>query len=595
MGRHRDGQAGWSMLRGLAIAALALGVLWSAPVQAQEPSPGASADPTLAAAADPSPDASPAVSPAVSPDASPPGAVPSPGPLPIADLPPVDIQPALETGSAASATLQPDSEVTLTATDASGTTYTLIAPAGAVQVPTEITMTPISSAAGMPFASGLLAGVDLGPDGLAFMLPLRLEMRLADGALPEGIAPWDYLGDGKELALVLPEVIDGGLAYEIWHFSGVGASIATPSELSAQGRTQLSDFERAVQQAVAREAVSHAAWLTGRTLGVERRVRLQEAIDRYWDQALGRLWASATTCAARDEAVRQTAAADGVVQRAGGGRGVLMTRARAAERSARRACIEEIWKQCEVDHDMAAIPRFIALQRQISEILGEAMDLQPWVDGCARWEFKLDSTAKLEGKGKTGGQVTQENTGRGSVEFQGVPLGIGNGRPGPWPLDVAMSGSSFKLTGAKGCKMALDKDSVSGAKVETLSMTGRFETGPDGSVRTFVPQTVEVGFDPGSDDSEARFVCKVRGVSLDQAGASLKPWNQRWLVHIKEDGEGGGPLGFLAFRFTGGDVHPGQQYASRTYDRTAKIGGGAKLKENTTLELWHRPKRPAGP
>lgn len=49
---------------------------------------------------------------------------------------------------------------TLTATSSAGITYTLTIPAGALQAPTEITLTPIKDQQNLPVRGGFAAGAD---------------------------------------------------------------------------------------------------------------------------------------------------------------------------------------------------------------------------------------------------------------------------------------------------------------------------------------------------------------------------------------------------------------------------------------------------
>lgn len=517
-----------------------------------------------------------------SPDASPP-------PVPfVADLPPVDISPVLDPGASAGVTLSPDEPASLTTTDAVGTTYTLTAPAGAVDVATDIAMTPIAGVTDLPFASGLLFGVDLSPSGLVFDLPLRLEVRLADGTVPGSLAAWDYLADGDELALVVPELLPDGLAFDIWHFSGVGGSVATPAEVSAQARAGTSSFDRAFQQYLVE---------TARLPEGERAQAVDTALEGYSTSLLSRI-AHAGTCVESLQAIREIAAADRAAQRVGSSvRPVDL--ARATGHWSATHCLEEIWKQCADDHDLGAIYRFIRLQRYIDayglvDYLGRAQHTRPWVDGCARWEFILDSTATLTGEGPSGGKLTQGNKAKGSTVFTAVPEPI---RPasGPWELDIEISQSKLRLQGkpARGCRLALTADKVSGVRINRLHIVPAPSTSADGELRRIVPQQVRMGFEPGVDQSEATVTCRGMG---SFSGWSMKPWNQRWRVHLDKDGEAGGSLGFLRFLFEAenGEVRMAADYARKVYNRTAPITIGGKLKEHTTVELWHRPQRPAG-
>lgn len=532
-----------------------------------------------------------------SPSASPPAGslveapVESSFPVPfVADLPPVDITPELESGTSVTATLSPDEDVTLSTVDAAGTTYVLLAPAGAVDVRTDVTMTPIAGAAGLPFASGMLFGVDLGPPGLVFDLPLRLEVHLGGGSVPKDLAAWDYIGSGEELALALPEELPDGLAFDIWHFSGVGASVATPAEVATQARSRASSFDRAFQQYLAEVSRSPEA---------ERMAAIDTALEGYWE-SLRRDLTGATSCDEMADAIRDVVAADRGAERVGSGVRPV-ARARAAGIWSASVCLEQLWSACAADHDLTAIYGFIRLQRWIDrygleDYLGRPQRTRPWIDGCARWEFILDSKAELSGKGPTGGKFIQGNTARGSKSFTAVPEPISSTAAGPWELTTEVSGSTVRLLGIPGCRGKVTKDRVSGVRIDRLNIGFRASTGGPAPASRWLtgwlPQDVRIGFDPGVDESDVTLTCRSVG---SFGGMSMKPWNQRWRVHLEKDNEAGRSFGFMRFLFEAdsGEVRKAADYARKVYNRTVPVGGFGKLKENTTVELWHRPERPA--
>ena len=120
----------------------------------------------------------------------------------------------------------------LTATS-HGVTYTLSIPAGAVKVPTSITMTPVTAIDSLGL-SRLVGAVDLQPQGLVLgkAATLRIAVSHAPGA-GEGLVGFNYEGDADSLAPLLTVDSSAAIVLSIRHFSGAGAAYATLPEIQA--------------------------------------------------------------------------------------------------------------------------------------------------------------------------------------------------------------------------------------------------------------------------------------------------------------------------------------------------------------------------
>jgi hypothetical protein len=118
----------------------------------------------------------------------------------------------------------------LTATS-HGVTYTLTIPAGAVSVPTTITLTPVLGIESL-HVTQLLGAVDLQPQGLVLGKAATLRIAVLHSA-PAGTAlvGFGYEGDGDSLALRLPADSGSAILLPIQHFSGGGAAFATFSQI----------------------------------------------------------------------------------------------------------------------------------------------------------------------------------------------------------------------------------------------------------------------------------------------------------------------------------------------------------------------------
>jgi hypothetical protein len=132
---------------------------------------------------------------------------------------PPTVTPSLDTTHQATADINATGG-SLNLSDAKGNQFTLTIPAGALLDRTTITMTAISSATGLP-GTGLIAGVELEPDGLPLLQPAQLKIDLAspppNGAQAVG---WRGQSPGIYLNPVLPD--PKTLTIALTHFSGAG-------------------------------------------------------------------------------------------------------------------------------------------------------------------------------------------------------------------------------------------------------------------------------------------------------------------------------------------------------------------------------------
>jgi len=121
---------------------------------------------------------------------------------------------------------------TIEISDAKGTSYRLVIPAGALRRETEIAMIPVTGITGLPDAAAVAGGVHLLPEGQTFGLPVELVVTF--GTAPGGaILPFAYSGDLSEPHRY-PAPVDGASAtFGIVHFSGYGLLAATNEAMAA--------------------------------------------------------------------------------------------------------------------------------------------------------------------------------------------------------------------------------------------------------------------------------------------------------------------------------------------------------------------------
>ncbi len=116
---------------------------------------------------------------------------------------------------------------TLSATGSNGVSYALTFPAGALETPTRVTMTPVKAISGLPVTQ-LAGAVDLEPSGLKLAKPAVLRMVNA-GAPGAGLASLGFIfeGDADSVAADLVQDSSGVLSVLVQHFSGSGVAFAT--------------------------------------------------------------------------------------------------------------------------------------------------------------------------------------------------------------------------------------------------------------------------------------------------------------------------------------------------------------------------------
>lgn len=143
------------------------------------------------------------------------------------------VAPVREEARAVTAEIGPEGG-TLGATGAGGSRFTLDIPADAVSEPTAITMTPVSRIDRIPFSGGLIAGVELEPQGLRLLVPATLTIQPASPAAAERTLTYAYLGRGEDFILYPRTRGASSLALPVFHFSGYGAGEGSPAEAAQQ-------------------------------------------------------------------------------------------------------------------------------------------------------------------------------------------------------------------------------------------------------------------------------------------------------------------------------------------------------------------------
>ncbi|RHW27542.1 hypothetical protein D0Z08_07585 [Nocardioides immobilis] len=116
---------------------------------------------------------------------------------------------------------------------AGGDTFILDVPPHALASTVEIALRPITSVDGLGMSGGLLAGVDLAPDGLSFLRPVTLTIVPDRAVALARQAGFAYQGDGTDLHAYGLERGEA-IVMKLTHFTGAGVGSATDADRAAQ-------------------------------------------------------------------------------------------------------------------------------------------------------------------------------------------------------------------------------------------------------------------------------------------------------------------------------------------------------------------------
>ena len=149
---------------------------------------------------------------------------PVPGILPPSG--PVKIVPTTDPARAQSALIGPLGG-TIDLTAANGTRYHFVVPPSAVLAPTPITITPVTSIAGLPLDHGLLGGVEFAPDGLVLLQPATLTIIPTATFDRRQLVGFGYRGDGEGFHLQGSADSANTVVLRLTHFSTHAAGLAS--------------------------------------------------------------------------------------------------------------------------------------------------------------------------------------------------------------------------------------------------------------------------------------------------------------------------------------------------------------------------------
>ena len=171
---------------------------------------------------------------------------------------PKSVSVTLDTAKATTAVI-PVTGGTLTATGTDGSVFTLTIPDKALGGDEKVTITPLSAINGLPFSGGLVAGVQLEPDGLELFQMATLTIKPAKDVPIANQVAVSYHGTGDNLYMQ-PLDPTAGISMHILHFSGYSVASGITGEIVEQAKNPPTDAaDQAAQQMNAEAAAAIAA------------------------------------------------------------------------------------------------------------------------------------------------------------------------------------------------------------------------------------------------------------------------------------------------------------------------------------------------
>jgi hypothetical protein len=160
---------------------------------------------------------------------------------------PLTVAPALDAKHAVTQLMSAAKGGTLTTTGADGSVFTLTFPANALASDEQITMTPLTSVAGLPVSGGLLAGVDLQPDGLRLTQAATLSIQPVISVACSQQIGFGYHATGQEFYFQ-PLGLSKAITLSLEHFSaaGVGQGQAGSGGVPTDNEDRLSQVNQPI-------------------------------------------------------------------------------------------------------------------------------------------------------------------------------------------------------------------------------------------------------------------------------------------------------------------------------------------------------------
>jgi len=460
----------------------------------------------------------------------------------------------------------------LSATAADGTQFTLTVPAGAFLSDEDITITPVAGISRLPLSGGLLAAVQLQPDGLRLMQPATLVIQLpaqqvsSGGQRPIGFA---YHGSGNEFHLFPSELSGPFFDLSLMHFSGYGVGSGTDGDVQAQQQRAPASAEDRAEQDIA--------------TGEERFVALQA----WWATLVGQLQGASNNPAEFESVFFQfltwrslALAEPRAFPLIDAGWSYVNTALINAIQNAASACVADP-SRVRVILRLVAIARQPELQMR-SNALAIARSL---VSKCLTFELQFDSEMSLNSTIlRWDARLKSTVTFHMELDQTDKPIVI----PASSPLTYVSyttfyAGCISEQTQTTDSTLTIENDQAG-----TLSRIEFFLDLPDNSVAGSRPRDITITIDTGLPSDRVLSLTCGEPPYTQPVPSGPEYWRAGWAMF-----HGGlyGENERISETFTqirNWDFLGGRLYAQKVYSRSSPTEPVVNT-EMTTLKLFHRP------
>jgi hypothetical protein len=371
--------------------------------QQAEPPGGTASAPgsTGSAAAPPSPAASSgSASPPASPAAVRPASQGATAPTAVqprqkapASVTSIVVKPRIDQEKAQTSLISASAGGKIEASAPNGVTYTLEIPKDSLLTDELITVTPVSQIDGLPLSGGLLGAVDLKPDGVRFVRPVVLTIKLPSGFNNADLIGFAYQGAGEGLHLYPVSGDGSAITAHLMHFSSYGAGEGTGDDSQYllgpdEPAKNLTEAEARFESEVA--TAYEKARRTNKS--VDEGKELEDALRAFFDaQVWPNLKSAETNDQLLDSALSQYLSWLKQAELAGLREvfGPERERADASAKKGLRNAFDKASQRCVQDIDYEQGYRMLTRARQAGLLYGiEYEDLNDKLDKC--WRFRLD-------------------------------------------------------------------------------------------------------------------------------------------------------------------------------------------------------------
>lgn len=482
---------------------------------------------------------------------------------------PLSVQPTTSAKQRVTRVVTPEAGGTLSTTGPDGTRYTLVIPPKAVYDSIEIAMTPLSAVGGLPLSGDLTGGVQLEPDGLRLAQMATLTIEPVNAVDRSSLNGFGYYGNGEDFHLYPTRVTQGGVAIQLFHFSGWGIGKGTAADRATQLARTPGHWEAAVVQAIIDRDV------TGIQIALTQ-VYLQTVMpligkaDQTGDLADMR---AALTAVIALERISQLALGNDAPKFVDSV--ALMTRWMAKYFHALR-------ERCRNANDLNTAAQMVALLRQAQVIGIQSAFSMDDVYGCLRFELDFDSRIVDDGVADVVHQTTTS-----VVKADDLPI-MSIGAPNVNVLSGSGPIRNVSMVTQTNAPCRIDYSQFRDGTFQVQNLAVNLQTRPD-SLHPFggdaIVKSVMLLFDPGDPKETITFHCANVPSST---GGETDRWRALFMrLHENEYHRGAGVLILQLNPGTGAVI--GSKGYNRTVDCSAS-GAKVSCKEETVLTVYHRPK-----